>query len=75
MSKRYGNLKNASSDVKQHRFFDEINWNLMFQKAIVPPYKPSVKNESDTENFHHYSSSDDYLVPPIKEKDDPFLSW
>lgn len=30
LSKRYGNLKNASLDIKQHRFFDEINWTLMY---------------------------------------------
>jgi len=47
----------------------------MYQKGVVPPHKPVVENESDTRNFGHYSSSDEYLVPPVKEKDDPFLSW
>ncbi len=75
LSKRYGNLKNASQDVKNHRFFDIINWKLLFQKGVVPPYKPVVKSENDTSNFGHYSSSDEYLVPPVKEKDDPFLKW
>ena len=72
LSKRYGNLKNGSQDIKNHRFFDEINWKLILQKAIVPPYKPNVKSESDADNFGHYSSSDEYLVPPIKENEDPF---
>ena len=26
-----------------HRFFDHINWNLLLEKAILPPYKPNVK--------------------------------
>lgn len=47
----------------------------MYDKAIVPPYKPTVKSEMDTENFGHYETTDDYLVPPVKEKDDPFLTW
>ena len=75
LSRRYGNLKGASRDVKNHRFFDIINWKLMYQKGVVPPYKPVVKSENDTSNFGHYSSSDEYLVPPVKEKDDPFLHW
>ena len=75
LSKRYGNLKKGAHDVKNHRFFDEINWSLLYKKAIVPPYKPTVKSESDAENFSHFTSSDEYLVPAVKEKDDPFLKW
>lgn len=47
----------------------------MYDKAIVPPYKPIIKSEKDTENFGNYASSEEYLVPPVKEKDDPFLTW
>lgn len=54
MSKRFGNLRGASYDVKNHRFFDDINWKLIESKAIVPPYKPNVKNEGDADNFGHY---------------------
>lgn len=75
LSKRYGNLKNASQDVKNHRFFDIINWKNLLSKKIDPPYKPVVKSENDTSNFGHYSSSDEYLVPSVKQKDDPFLEW
>lgn len=63
MSKRYGNLKNASKDVKNHRFFDIINWKGLLGKKLDPPYKPVVKSENDTSNFGHYSNSDEYLVP------------
>lgn len=48
---------------------------MLYSKAIVPPYKPNVRSPSDAENFAHFSSSDEYLVPALKEKDDPFLSW
>lgn len=75
LSKRYGNLKNAAQDIKNHRFFDIINWKLLYQKSVIPPYKPTVKSASDTSNFGIYSSNDEYLVTPIKEKDDPFLQW
>ena len=33
----------AAQDVKNHRFFDIINWKLMLKKGVVPPYKPVVK--------------------------------
>lgn len=30
LSKRYGNLKNGVNDIKQHRWFAQIDWNLLF---------------------------------------------
>jgi len=34
-----------------------------------------IRSENDTSNFGNYSATDDHLVLPIKEKDDPFLNW
>lgn len=75
LSKRYGNLKNGSQDIKNHRFFDIMNWKLLYQRGVVPPYKPVIHSDSDTSNFGIYASNDEYLATPIKEKDDPFLQW
>lgn len=43
LSKRYGNLKNGADDIKNHRWFGEIDWKLMLEKKLPIPYKPSVK--------------------------------
>ena len=75
LSKRFGNLKNGALDVKNHRFFDIINWKLIHQKGVLPPYKPAVKSVCDTSNFALYSPTDEHLANPIKEKDDPFIAW
>ena len=45
LSKRYGNLKNGVNDIKNHRWFSDIDWNLLVQKKIPVPYKPTVKYE------------------------------
>lgn len=75
LSKRYGNLKNGAQDIKTHRVFDIINFKLLLQKAVIAPYKPIVKSAGDTSNFGVYSATDEALVTPVKEKDDPFLNW
>ena len=75
LSKRYGNLKRASQDVKNHRFFDIINWKLMLQKKIVAPYIPKVKSVSDTSNFKVGNIGKDKDVPEINPAKDPFLAW
>jgi len=43
LSKRYGNLKNGVNDIKNHRWFSDIDWNLLVQKKLPVPYKPTVK--------------------------------
>lgn len=40
LSKRYGNLKNGSEDVKGHRFFDDIDFNDLLTGKYKPPYVP-----------------------------------
>jgi len=74
LSKRYGNLKARAQDVKNHRFFDNINWKLMMDKKVQVPYTPTVKSAGDTSNFTEYPESDEN-TPAIKESDDPFLNW
>jgi hypothetical protein len=51
LSKRYGNLKNGNKlgynlgavDIKNHRWFGNLDWNLLTQKKLPVPYKPVVK--------------------------------
>lgn len=39
------------SDVQSHAFFRVIEWDMLEQKQLTPPYKPQVKNERDLEHF------------------------
>ena len=75
LSKRYGNLKNQAQDVKDHRFFDHINWQSLEEKAIQPPYVPQLKSSTDTTNFSAIGKIDDNTVPKIPPSSDPFLNW
>ena len=43
LSKRYGNLKNGVSDIKDHRFFEKINWQNLLLKRLETPYIPKVE--------------------------------
>jgi len=46
VEKRLGS--NSSNDVKKHPFFKDIDWDKLEKREMEPPYKPKVKNESDT---------------------------
>ena len=49
-NKRLG--KNGAEEIKQHPFFDDINWdNIRNMKA---PFIPYLENEYDTKYFQHF---------------------
>lgn len=43
LTKRYGNLKGGSNDIKSHRWFQPLDWEMLIAKKIQPKYKPVVK--------------------------------
>ncbi len=74
LTKRYGNLKGGVSDIKGHRLFKNLDFLLLAQKQLPPPYIPKVKNNSDIGNFANYPDSDKVAIS-VKKSDDPFLDW
>ena len=74
LSKRYGNLKGGVNDIKQHRFFNNLDWNKLIRYQLEAPYIPKVKNNGDCDNFDFYKESDGktkYMYP----YEDPFAKW
>ena len=57
-TKRIGNLRNGSEDVKNHKWFKEVDWDDVFNRKLKPPFVPKVKSEGDTSNFDDYSDED-----------------
>jgi len=47
-SKRLGNGENGAKDIMTTDFFSSINFDQLFKKQVVPPFKPDVANETDT---------------------------
>jgi hypothetical protein len=49
-SKRLG-FKKGALEIKQHPFFSDIDWDKLYLRKLVPPYKPILDNNSDTKHF------------------------
>ncbi len=76
LSKRYGNLKGGVDDIKNHRFFKELDWSALVKYKLKPPYVPNTSGKGDCNNFAECEDEDDDDdVPSIKPSEDPFIEW
>ena len=40
-----------AEELKNHPFFNDVDWEALQQKKVVPPFKPKLKSVLDTSNF------------------------
>lgn len=43
--------ENDARELREHPFFNDIDWDLLRDKKIPPPFKPHLSSETDTSNF------------------------
>lgn len=53
-TKRYGNMANGSNDIKQHKWFECIDWCKIYNRSLEAPFVPDIKSAGDTSNFDEY---------------------
>ncbi len=41
----------GAAELKAHAFFNDVDWDALMKKKIVPPFKPKLKSELDVSNF------------------------
>ena len=73
LSKRYGNLKNGVDDIKNHRFFENLQWANLLLKKLDPPYMP--KCDSISEKASSFNKDKNSHAEKVNKDDDPFLDW
>lgn len=73
LSKRFGNLKDGAEDIKNHRFFEDINFEDLLSKKLKPPHIPSTTDMKQTET----NWAKDKLIgcQAVSAAEDPFSDW
>jgi serine/threonine protein kinase len=56
---RLGNLSNGVKDIRDHLFFQGIDWNAIAVRSCVPPYVPQIESAVDTSNFFDFDQQED----------------
>ncbi|TRY88742.1 hypothetical protein DNTS_029674, partial [Danionella cerebrum] len=68
-SKRLGCVVSQGREeaIKQHSFFREIDWVLLEQKMIKPPFKPRIKTKRDVNNFDQDFTREEPVLTPVED--------
>jgi len=72
LTKRYGNLKNGVTDIKNHKWFAQTEWIAVYQKKVSAPLVPKIRSASDTSQFQEYEENHAIFnknPTPVYEKD------
>ena len=69
LSKRFGNLRAGASDIKNHKWFADMDWQGLWQLSIPAPHIPKLKQPGDASNFDIYEENTE---PYGKQGLDPF---
>ncbi|XP_045537352.1 atypical protein kinase C [Papilio machaon] len=74
---RLGCGEGAFLDIVNHPFFKSIEWEMLEQKQVVPPFKPRLEGERDLANFPpeftdepvHLTPDDDTVIADIDQSE------
>ena len=75
LSERYGNLKKGVLDIKEHKFFRYVDWDLVLDMKIKPKYVPCVKSDGDCKYFNCEIKDVWKDAIKINKSEDPFVDW
>lgn len=62
-SRRLGNINGGSIRVKEHPFFEGIDWEALLHRQVRPPIQPKVRFPGDASCFDVYPEEDAQREP------------
>ena len=71
---RYGGLARGVNQVKEHRFFKDVDWGLLNKQKGKQFYTPNVENADDMKLLN-YINYDDDDAKSLSPEEDPFNDW
>ena len=65
--KRLGGGIEGAKEIRNHPWFKSIDWEKMYQRDCVPPYRPILDHSTDTKHFQK-EFTNMHLSPPDHEE-------
>jgi protein kinase A len=69
-SKRLGNISGGAGRVKSHPWFQNIDWDRLYNREVNGPIVPHLRGPADTRNFDEYEPESEQRDPYTKELSD-----
>ncbi|ESO07926.1 hypothetical protein HELRODRAFT_186826 [Helobdella robusta] len=68
-SERLGcSVQYGFQEIQVHSFFKTIDWDQLYSKQIIPPYRPAVQSEMDLEHFDPQFTNEPVQLTPDDSK-------
>ncbi len=74
-SLRLGNARNGAEDVKANKWFRGVDWRMVFERRVPPPWVPKVRNLCDTQYFDRYAESAESHTNPTDDQQRHFADF
>lgn len=75
LTKRYGNLKLGTQDIKTHQWFNKVEWMQIFEQRAVPPFVPKISHEGDTRYFTETFKDESFKIDSRDHFKDQFVDF
>uniref|UniRef100_A0AAZ3QZW6 non-specific serine/threonine protein kinase n=1 Tax=Oncorhynchus tshawytscha TaxID=74940 RepID=A0AAZ3QZW6_ONCTS len=66
---KLGGGPDDAKEIMQHKFFAGIEWQDVYEKKLVPPFKPQVTSETDTRYFDVEFTGQTITITPPGQND------
>uniref|UniRef100_A0A3B4AVP4 non-specific serine/threonine protein kinase n=1 Tax=Periophthalmus magnuspinnatus TaxID=409849 RepID=A0A3B4AVP4_9GOBI len=70
-NKRLGGGPDDAKEIMRHNFFTGIDWQDVYDKKLVPPFKPQVTSETDTRYFDEEFTAQTITITPPEKCESP----
>ncbi|KAK9457255.1 hypothetical protein V1511DRAFT_508698 [Dipodascopsis uninucleata] len=63
--RRLGGGPDDALEVMAHPYFENINWDDIYEKRLTPPYVPTIDSPTDTRNFDQEFTREVPVLTPV----------
>ncbi|CAH2222982.1 serine threonine- kinase N2 isoform X1 [Pelobates cultripes] len=72
--KRLGSSEKDAQEVKDHPYFQHIDWNALLLQNVTPPFVPTINGAEDVSNFDAiFTSEVPIITPPARRRVPPLM--
>lgn len=68
-ARRLGTVRGAQ-EIKEHPFFSCIDWEIMLNKSVIPPYTPILDSKMDLKHFDADITNIPIESPPLQHSEE-----